>query len=174
MPQIKWTERTFKFDFPAGLYPELIERLRGTPARVADRLTGVDPSRLNRRRGSAWSILENIGHLADLDDGLFLVRLDEYQRGVESLQPADMTNRMTEEADHNRKSLEDILLYFRKTRAGLVSRLGPVTAEQVCLHLLPRKYSPADGERSRSARTSSELSHHPPSGPPRVTSESRE
>ena len=123
MPQIKWTERTFKFDFPAGLYPELIERLRGTPARVADRLTGVDPSRLNRRRGPAWSILENIGHLADLDDGLFLVRLDEYKRGVESLQPADMTNRMTEEADHNRKSLEDILLYFRKTRAGLVSRI---------------------------------------------------
>jgi uncharacterized damage-inducible protein DinB len=123
MNQIRWTERTFRFDFPAGLYPELIERLRGTPARISDRLTGIAPHRLDRRRENAWSILENIGHLADLDDGLFLVRLDEFQRGVESLQPADMTNRMTEAANHNAKSLEKILADFRRARAGLVARL---------------------------------------------------
>ena len=123
MPQIRWTERSFNFDFPAGLYPELIERLRGTPARVTDRLAGIDPSRLNRRHGDAWSILENIGHLADLDDILFLVRLDEYGRGVESLQPADMSNRTTEAANHNAKSLGEILDYFRRTRAVLVEKL---------------------------------------------------
>jgi uncharacterized damage-inducible protein DinB len=123
MSRIKWTERTFNFDFPVGLYPELIERLRGTPARVADRLAGIDPSRLNRRRDNAWSILENIGHLADLDDILFLMRLDEYVRGVESLQPADMFNRTTEAANHNAKSLGEILEYFRRTRADLVKTL---------------------------------------------------
>ena len=121
--QIKWTERTFNFDFPAGLYPELIERLRGTPSRIADRLTGIPPNTLNRRRNNAWSILENIGHLADLDTGLFLVRLDEFERGVDALQPADMTNRGTEEADHNLKSLEQILHCCRTARAGLVQRL---------------------------------------------------
>lgn len=123
MTRIKWTARTFNFDFPAGLYPELIERLRGTPARITDRLIGIGPHRLNRRRNNAWSILENIGHLADLDDGLFLIRLEEFQRGVESLQPADMTNRMTEAADHNTKSLEEVLVNLRRARTGLVERL---------------------------------------------------
>lgn len=123
MSQIRWTERTFNFDFPAGLYLELIERLRGTPARVRDRLTGMTLPRLNRRRGNAWSILENIGHLADLDSGLFLQRLEEFQRGVESLQPADMTNRMTEAANHNAKPLEAILEEFERARNNLVGRL---------------------------------------------------
>ena len=123
MTQIKWTERTFNFDFPAGLYPELIERLRGTPARVADRLLGVEAVRLNQRRGDSWSIQEHVGHLADLDDILFLVRLDEYVRGVESLQPADMSNRTTEAANHNAKTPALVLDYFRRTRAVLVNRL---------------------------------------------------
>jgi uncharacterized damage-inducible protein DinB len=123
MKQLKWTERTFNFDFPAGLYPELIERLRGTPARVADRLQGVDVARVNQGRGTAWSIQEHIGHLADLDRALFRVRVDEYLRGMESLQPADMSNRITEEANHNAKSLEAVFHYFRKARAGLVEKL---------------------------------------------------
>lgn len=123
MTQLKWTERTFNFDFPAGLYPELIERLRGTPARVAERLQSVDVARVNQRRGTAWSIQEHIGHLADLDDALFLVRVEEYLRGMESLQPADMSNRITEEANHNAKSLEEVLGYFLTARTGLVERL---------------------------------------------------
>ena len=124
MQQIKWTERTFNFDFSSGLYPELIERLRGTPARVADRLQGAKSVPLNQRRGNSWSIQEHVGHLADLDDILFLVRLDEYERGVESLQPADMSNRTTEAANHNARSLAEVLDYFRRTRAVLVERLA--------------------------------------------------
>ena len=126
MPQIRWTERTFSFDFPAGLYPELIERLRGTPARAADRVLGVEAVRLNQRRGNSWSIQEHVGHLADLDDILFLLRLDEYLKGVESLQPADMSNRTTEAANHNAKSLAEVLDYFRRARAVLVDKLERV------------------------------------------------
>jgi hypothetical protein len=123
MNQIKWTERTFNFSFPAGLYPEVIERLRGTPARVTERLRGVAMVRVNQRRGTAWSIQEHVGHLADLDGALFMVRVEEYLRGVESLQPADMSNRMTEEANHNAKPLEEVLGYFRTARASLVEKL---------------------------------------------------
>ena len=36
--RIKWTDRRFNFDFPAGIYPEMIERIRGTPARLEDLL----------------------------------------------------------------------------------------------------------------------------------------
>jgi uncharacterized damage-inducible protein DinB len=121
--QIKWTERTFNFDFPAGLYPELIERLRGTPARIADRLAGIDPRRLNQRPGNSWSIQEHAGHLADLDEILFMVRVEEYVRGAESLQAADMSNRTTEAANHNAKSLAEVLAHCRRTRAFLVEKL---------------------------------------------------
>ena len=32
--RVPWTERTFSFDFPVDLHPELMERLRGTPRGV--------------------------------------------------------------------------------------------------------------------------------------------
>ena len=101
MARIKWSERRFDFSFPVELYPELLERLRGTPARLADRLAGVAPERLIRRPPRGWSIQEHAGHLADLDESLFLPRLDEYALGVATLRAADMTNQQTEAANHN-------------------------------------------------------------------------
>ena len=43
--RIAWGERRFDFTFPVDFYPELIERLRGTPARLADRLRSQPPDR---------------------------------------------------------------------------------------------------------------------------------
>ncbi len=40
--QTPWLEPSFNFDFPAGLYPCLLERLRGTPARVEEMVYGID------------------------------------------------------------------------------------------------------------------------------------
>ncbi len=62
---VKWTDQRFAFDFPAGHYPEIMERLRGTPARVEDRVRSFPPEILTVRVGEAWSIQENVGHLAD-------------------------------------------------------------------------------------------------------------
>jgi len=63
---LKWTDRTFQFTFPVEIYPEMIERVRGTPARLEDRLKSVAPATLIRRDGDRWSIQENAGHLLDL------------------------------------------------------------------------------------------------------------
>src|SRR5690349_5704008 len=52
---IKWTDREFQFNFPAGVYPELIERLRGTPARLAERLAVVPAGHRVQRHGGNWS-----------------------------------------------------------------------------------------------------------------------
>ena len=95
MARIKWTDRRFDFSFPLELYPELLERLRGTPARVTERLEHVAPELRVRRPGQAWSIQEHAGHLADLDESLFLPRVEEYLLGVDRLRAADMTNRAT-------------------------------------------------------------------------------
>ena len=64
---LKWTDRKFEFKFPVEVYPEMIERLRGTPARLEDRVGSIAPETLKRRDGERWSIQENAGHLLDLE-----------------------------------------------------------------------------------------------------------
>lgn len=55
MPKWPWIERIFSLDFPVTKMPDLIERVRGTPARVADLIAGVAPDILTRRpRCPVW------------------------------------------------------------------------------------------------------------------------
>lgn len=126
--RIAWIERTFRFDFPSGLYPEIIERLRGTPARIEDLVRGLPPEILTRRDDRGWSIQENIGHLLDLEP-LFMGRLDDYDAGVETLRAADMTNRKTHEADHNDEPIESVLGGFREERTKIITRLEAMPPE---------------------------------------------
>lgn len=122
MPRIKWTERKFEFNFPVELYPELIERMRGTPARIEDRVNGLPQSVLVRRDGDSWSVQENIGHLLDLEP-LFWGRLDDFDMGLTTLRAADMTNRKTHDARHNEQSIQSILSAFRAARLAALNRL---------------------------------------------------
>ena len=39
--RMKWVDRKFDFGSPASLAPELLERLRGAPARLAERVEGL-------------------------------------------------------------------------------------------------------------------------------------
>lgn len=121
--KIPWTERTFDFSFPVEMAPIIIARLEGAPARVAWYVSRADQSTLTRRVGDSWSIQENIAHLADLDGALFHPRLDEFERGAESLMPADMSNALTWGADHNDLSIHDVLERFGTGRAEIIARL---------------------------------------------------
>ncbi len=127
--KLKWTSRKFSFDFPVEVYPEMIERLRGTPARLEDRVTAVATELLTKRDGERWSIQENAGHLLDLES-LVSRRLDEYLAGATELHAADMSNRKTHEANHNESSIESILSEFRELRTGLVDRLDDLSADK--------------------------------------------
>jgi uncharacterized damage-inducible protein DinB len=120
--RIKWTDRSFDFNFPVALYPEMIERVRGTPARLEDRLRSLPAEILTRRDGGRWSIQENAGHLLDLES-LLIQRIDEYVAGAVALHAADMSNRKTYEANHNDVPVESILRVFRDRRTQVVERL---------------------------------------------------
>ncbi len=126
--RIKWTDRRFDFTFPAGLYPEMIERLRGTPARLEDRMGSMPAEVLQRRDVERWSIQENAGHLLDLES-LVMERLDQYVAGAIELHAADMSNRKTHEAEHNRVPGASILSDFREQRMQIVARLDGLDAE---------------------------------------------
>jgi uncharacterized protein YPO0396 len=96
----------------------MIERVRGTPARLEDRLRSVSPELLTRRENERWSMQENAGHLLDLES-LVSQRVDEYVAGAERLHAADMSNRKTYEANHNYVSVDIILKSFRQQRMGV-------------------------------------------------------
>lgn len=126
--RIKWTDRRFDFTFPTGLYPEMIERLRGTPARLEDRTSSLPAVVLRRRDGERWSIQENAGHLLDLES-LVMERLDQYLAGASELHAADMSNQKTYEAGHNSVPLALILSDFREQRMKIVARLDGLDVE---------------------------------------------
>ena len=139
---LKWTDRSFQFTFPVEVYPEMIERMRGTPARLEDRVESLSSEVLKRRDGKRWSIQENAGHLLDLET-LIRQRLDEYLAGAKTLHAADMSNRKTHEADHNQVAMAVILADFRSQRSDLVNRLDhlePQTFAAVAHH--PRLNTP--------------------------------
>jgi len=122
MAKWTWTERKFNFDYPATKWPDLLERVRGTPARIEERVRGLSKDILTRRRdGKGWSIQENIGHLLDLGY-LPMRRIEQILAGESVLAAADMSNRKTNEADHNGKDIRKLLAEFRADRAKLVAR----------------------------------------------------
>ena len=126
--RVKWTDRKFNFDFPAQIYPEMIERIRGTPARLEDRLKSISAEVLTRRDGDRWSIQENVGHLLDLES-LVQQRLDEYLASSPQLHAADMSNRKTYAANHNDVPLSSILSAFRDKRTHIIARLEELDGE---------------------------------------------
>ncbi|PYS76811.1 MAG: hypothetical protein DMF66_12645 [Acidobacteria bacterium] len=68
MRRTKWFEREFDFSLPVGVFPCVVERLRGTPARLEELVRSLPPRVLTARRGNSWSIQEHVGHLIDLDE----------------------------------------------------------------------------------------------------------
>jgi uncharacterized damage-inducible protein DinB len=117
-----WFERRFALGLPPEAFPEIVERVRGTPARLDERIALVPAARYTGRQGDAWSIQENVGHLLDLEP-LWAGRLDDLLEGVQELRPADLQNRKTHAAGHDEKTMAQLLAGFRAAREPVVRRL---------------------------------------------------
>ncbi len=129
MQRTEWTDRKFNFDFQVGVLPYIIERLRGTPARLEDALRAHPPDVLTQRLGSEWSMQEHVGHLLDLDE-LHEGRLDDYDAQAAALRHADMSNKKTTAADHNAQPIEKLFAEFRAARQHFVARLEAMDEAQ--------------------------------------------
>jgi uncharacterized damage-inducible protein DinB len=117
-----WFERKFEFSFPVELHPNLLARLRGTPARLEETLRGRSREILIRKPEEKWSAQEHAGHLLDLEP-LWLARVNDYVAASEQLTPTDLKNRKTDEAHHNARPPNQILTEFRAARARLLERV---------------------------------------------------
>jgi uncharacterized damage-inducible protein DinB len=119
---LRWFDRVFDFSFPLEVFPTVLERLRGTPARLEEKLRSIDDASRTRRVGDSWSIQEHAGHLLDLDE-LHIARLDDFEGDAAVLRATDLENRKTREANHNARRAEELLRAFRDERARFVARL---------------------------------------------------
>ena len=138
----RWFERSFAFDLPTWMYPNVVERLRGTPARIEEMVAGLDANLLEKRVDSKWSIKEQVGHLYDLEP-LWLGRVEDILQGAERLRDADLENHKTHEANHNADSISHLTHSFRQARKELIDRLDEMdeaNIERTALH--PRLEEP--------------------------------
>jgi uncharacterized damage-inducible protein DinB len=138
----RWFDRTFRLGLRADAAPELLERLRSTPARLAESIRGLSPEALTRKPEGKWSIQENAGHLLDLES-LWDQRLDDYNAGAAELHPADLENRKTHTATHNDRPISDILADFAAARTSILdklARMSPAELTRTALH--PRLRQP--------------------------------
>ena len=123
-----WFLKEFEFNLPLGAFLAVMERVRGTPARLEELIGGIPAALWPVKLGDDWSIQEQVGHLSDLDE-LHEGRLDDYRGGKDVLRAADLTNRKTYESHHNDAAISSILAAFREQRLQLVARLDSLAPE---------------------------------------------
>jgi len=128
MARIPWFQRKFSFPEPTEVYPDVLARLRGAPARVEEAVADLDVARATERFDGEWSIQENVGHLADLEP-LWDGRVDDFEARADVLRPADLTNAATNQANHNAATMADVCAAFRKARRALLSRLEAMSED---------------------------------------------
>ncbi len=126
-PKIPWLERPWSLDFPVELHFSLVERLRGTPARLEEMVAGLPADVRTRRDGESWSIQENVGHMADLEY-LPRVRAEEILAGAEVM-TAWEGNQATDDANHNAADVAELLRDFRAQRERLVELLDGLSTD---------------------------------------------
>jgi len=140
--QTPWVERKFEFNFPVGLFPVIIERLRGSLLRIEAMVSGKTEEELSFKNGNGWSVKEQLGHLYDLEE-LWYGRIEDFLAGKETLRAADMTNAKTHGADHNKKTIEELVQQFFSARNKLITKIENIneaTASITAIH--PRLQKP--------------------------------
>jgi uncharacterized damage-inducible protein DinB len=140
--QTPWFERKFDLNFPVGLFPVIVERLRGTAPRIEHIVKNKSEERLSQKIDGAWSVKEQVGHLYDLEQ-LWYGRIEDFLAREKTLRAADLRNTKTHEANHNQKNLRQLLITFSDARNTLIQKvenLDEATASLTSLH--PRLQTP--------------------------------
>ena len=142
MQQEKWFNRAFDFSSNQNIFPSIIERLTGTPARLEEKLSSIPENITAIQVDGTWSIKENIGHLSDLEP-LWQGRLEDILSGKTDLRPTDLQNRKTSEANHNAVPVNELLKRFRELRKHTIDLLQNLNEEQIFMAALhPRLKTP--------------------------------
>ena len=110
MNNLPWFERNLQFGLPKEMLPFYLDRLEGTILRIQAKVKGIDNQILSERYNGKWSVKQNIGHLAEVDE-IANKRLDEMVAGISPMSPA-----VFEPQDYNPWPIEQVVEYFKTTR----------------------------------------------------------
>lgn len=137
-----WFTRKFDLIEDNGRFASILERLAGTPLRLANKLQGISPILLTQKTNDKWSVQEEVGHILDLEP-LWHTRFQDFQASKEVLSEADLTNRKTFEAKHNDQEIQEILTKVSTARGQMMNLLFELKTsdiEKTALH--PRLRTP--------------------------------
>src|SRR5689334_1608695 len=116
MKRLDWFERSFTFGVPKGMLPFYLERLEGTIYRIEHKVKGVNDEVLSTKYNDKWSIKQNIGHLAEVDQ-VGNKRIDEMLAGIPVMLPA-----VFEPQDYNPLPIEKVVEFFETTRLSNIQK----------------------------------------------------
>lgn len=140
--QTPWFERKFDFNFPIGVFPVILERLRGTLPHLHGMLQREADENLSKKVEDTWSVKEQIGHLYDLEE-LWYGRIEDFLSGKQTLRATDITNSRTHQANHNQKNAVQLLEQFSSARTKLIEKVQNADEATVSLKALhPRLQQP--------------------------------
>ena len=126
MNAIPWFERNLEFGYPIEMLPYFLERLDGTAIRIEGKVKGVSNEILSKQLNGKWSVKQNIGHLAEVDEINFR-RIYEMIAGVVQLSPAVFEPKK----DYNSQKVKDVIHYFYTTRLKNIRRYSELTESEL-------------------------------------------
>jgi hypothetical protein len=133
MDILPWFERNLEFGKPKEMLPFYLELLEGTVVRIEAKVKGLDEKILSERFNGKWSIKQQIGHLAEVDQ-VAAKRLDEMVTGISPMSPA-----VFEPQDYNPWPIEKVVSFFRTNRLNNLQKYNAIAeADLVKSSLHPR------------------------------------
>src|ERR1044072_3163404 len=124
--KVEWFERQFTFGLPVGMLPFYLERISGTIIRLEKKVSGIPEDILSHKLDGKWSIKQNIGHLAEVDE-IALKRINEMVNGISPMSPAVFEPRQ----DYNAQPVSEVLKYFKTGRIENIKRYSSLSKEDL-------------------------------------------
>ena len=128
MNRQKWFDKKFSFEFSQDNYQSILAKLIENPEKISNLVSSLPVTVLTHKIDNSWSIQENVGHLIDLEE-LHSNRIDDFIEGKETLKPADLNNKKTDEANHNNETISALLDKLKFVRKDFVNRIKSLDAE---------------------------------------------
>ena len=122
MNRLKWFDKKFQFELSQENFDSILNRLSENPEKISRLVSSLPKEILIKRIDNRWSIQENVGHLVDIEE-LHEGRIDDFIAGKATLRAADLNNRKTEEANHNKKNINELLSELKRVRENFVTRM---------------------------------------------------
>jgi hypothetical protein len=126
MKKLEWFERQFQFGGPEGMLPFYLERLNGTLLRLEDKVRNKSEEILSHKLDGKWSVKQNIGHLAEVDE-IANKRIDEMIQNISPMSPAVFEPK----ADYNAMSIVDVLKIFKANRTSNLTKYYNLSDEHL-------------------------------------------